>query len=59
MTERKAGWYWVKSRRFSGSWEVAELDGDKLWYFCGCGEPQSYSFVTEIGPRIPTPDEHQ
>lgn len=50
MTERQPGWYWVKTL-LQDDWECRYWNGDH-WFGQGM-----YHQPSEIGPRIPTPDE--
>lgn len=53
MSERKAGWYWVK---VDGDWECAQYDcGD--WHITRANHEWPEDNLDEVGPRIPTPDE--
>ncbi len=56
MSERKAGWYWVRGFE-SDVWEVAEFTGGETWFINAHEGAVNEVFFEEIGPRIPTPDE--
>ena len=53
MSERKAGWYWVKAHH-GGKWGCFNWDG-RAWRDSAGVYPESIFDV--VGHRIPTPDE--
>lgn len=53
MSNRQPGWYWVW---FMGREGCARWDGDD-WFIAGLEGDVPESCFSEIGSRIPTPDE--
>lgn len=62
MSERKAGWYWVK---LDGEWHASQYRPGHIRGGDGVEAPWSFGIllsmeeaeIEEIGPRISTPDE--
>lgn len=52
---REPGFYWVKHVSYQKDWQVAELSGGDLWYFCGDECAVGYCSLAEIGAKIEAP----
>ncbi len=56
MSERQAGYYWVRHWQFHG-WHIGEKTLGGGWLLTGMAMPYDDDDMEAIGQRIPTPDE--